>query len=57
MVQKIISWILVGVFSYLWWWIGFEWSYLQQPETEWSSVYVLFTLISLVLIYRRKSSA
>ncbi len=57
MAQKIISWILVGVLTYLWWWIGFDWAYLQAPDTDWSSVYVLFTLISLVLLHRNRSNA
>lgn len=57
MAQKIISWILVGAVTYLWWWIGYDWAYLQAPETSWSSVYLLFTLISLVLLHRNRSSA
>ena len=59
MAQKVISWVLVGAFAYLWWWIGYSWEYLTlaNPAADWSDVYLLFTLISLVLLHRGKSSA
>lgn len=59
MTQKGISWVLVGVFNYLWWWIGYQWDYINSPvpEVDWSDVYLLFTLISLVLLQRGKSDA
>lgn len=52
MTRKIISWVLVGVFAYAWWWLGHRWSYINSPGSEWGTVYVLFTLISLVLLHR-----
>ena len=57
MAQKGISWVLVGAFGYAWWWIGFQWSYLNVPEADMSEVFLLFALISLVLLHRGKSSA
>ena len=47
-----VSWVLVGVFAYLWWWLGHGWSYLNTAGNEWSRVYVLLTLISLVVLLR-----
>ena len=49
MTRKIVSWVLVGIFAYAWWWIGYRWSYINSKGNEWTSVYALFTLISLVL--------
>lgn len=64
MLNKVISWVLVGAFSYLWWWIGYEWGYLNPSEAaaeagafDWSNVYLLFTLFSLILIHRTKHTA
>ena len=57
MAQKGISWVLVGVFAYVWWWIGYQWGYLNVPEVDWSDVYLLFTLISLVVLRGGKSDA
>ena len=57
MLNKVVSWVLVGAFTYLWWWIGYEWAYLNSEGNEWSDVYLLFTLISLVLIHRTKHTA
>ncbi|MBM5810617.1 MAG: hypothetical protein FJ191_01430 [Gammaproteobacteria bacterium] len=52
MTRKIISWVLVGIFAYAWWWIGHRWTYINSPGSQWSSVYVLFTLISLAILLR-----
>ncbi|MCH8863406.1 MAG: hypothetical protein IID51_12995 [Proteobacteria bacterium] len=57
MAQKGISWVLVGVFGYAWWWIGYQWAYLNVPEVDWSDVFLLFTLISLVVLRGAKSDA
>lgn len=59
MVQKAVSWVLVGVFAYVWWWIGYMWGYLNNadPAADWSNVFLLFTLISLVVLNRGKSDA
>ena len=55
MAQKAVSWVLVGVFTYVWWWIGYQWGYLNQPEADWTDVFLLFTLISLVVLHRGKA--
>lgn len=52
MVKKAISWALVGAFAYLWWWVGHGWEYLNSEGNEWSRVFMLFTLISLVVLLR-----
>lgn len=52
MVKKAVSWVLVGAFAYLWWWLGHRWSYINTKGNEWGSVYVLFTLISLAVLIR-----
>lgn len=52
MTRKIVSWVLVGVFAYVWWWVGYRWSYFNSPGNQWSSVYELFTLVSMVLLLR-----
>ncbi len=57
MLNKVISWVLVGAFSYLWWWIGFEWAYLNYEGSNWGNVYLLFTPFSLILIHRTKHTA
>lgn len=57
MLNKVVSWVLVGAFSYLWWWIGFEWAYLSYEGSDWGNVYLLFTLFSLILIHRTKHTA
>ena len=57
MAQKGISWVLVGAFGYVWWWIGYQWGYLNDPEADWSDVFLLFTLISLVVLRGAKSDA
>jgi hypothetical protein len=57
MVNKVVSWVLVGAFSYLWWWVGYEWGYLNNEESDWSDVFLLFTLFSLILIHRTNHTA
>ena len=52
MVKTTVSWVLAGVFAYLWWWAGYRWSYLHNPGNQWTSVFVLFTLISVVVLTR-----
>lgn len=52
MVKKAVSWVLVGVFAYLWWWAGHRWTYLNVTGNQWTSVYILFTLISLAVLAR-----
>ena len=49
MAKKAVSWVLVGVFAYGWWWLGHGWAYLNTAGNEWSRVFVLLTLISLVV--------
>ena len=57
MLNKVVSWVLVGAFSYLWWWIGYEWAYLNTAPNDLSDPFLLFTLFSLILIHRTKHSA
>lgn len=52
MAKKAVSWVLVGVFAYGWWWLGHGWAYLNTAGNEWSRVFVLLTLISLVVLLR-----
>jgi hypothetical protein len=52
MVKKAVSWVLVGAFVYLWWWLGHRWTYINVKGNEWITVYTLFTLISLVVLMR-----
>lgn len=52
MVKKAVSWVLAGLFAYLWWWAAYRWSYLHSPGNQWTSIFVLFTLISLVVLAR-----
>ncbi len=57
MVKKGVSWVLVGVFAYLWWWAGHRWTYINTMGNEWVTVFILFTLISLVLLIRAPRAA
>lgn len=52
MTKKAVSWVLVGVFAFAWWWAGNRWTYLNTPGNEWATVYGLFTLISLAVLAR-----
>ena len=38
MVKKAVSWVLVGVFAYFWWWLGHRWAYLNTTGNEWGSI-------------------
>ena len=51
MAKSLISWVVVGVLTYLWWWIGYDWSYLQDlPRGEWQTVWLLFTILALIVL-------
>ena len=50
MVTKTISWLLFGVFGYIWWWAGHGRDYINTEGNEWSRVFMLFTLVSLFLL-------
>ncbi len=52
MVKKMISWALVGAFVFLWGWVGHKWPYINVEGNDWSAVYLLFTLVSLVVLVR-----
>lgn len=52
MLKKAVSWVLLGVFAFAWWWPGHRWSYINVTGNEWQTVYVLFTLISLAVLAR-----
>jgi len=52
MVKKAISWALVGVFTFAWWWIGHRWPYLNVQGNEWGGVFDFFTLVSAVVLIR-----
>ena len=56
MVRSLISWVVVGVLTYVWYWMGHEWTYLQEvARGDWKPAWILYTLIALV-ICRNKSS-
>lgn len=57
MTKKIVSWVLVGAFTYLWWWLGYQWEYLNREGAEWTDIYVLYTLLTLIVIYRKPSQS
>jgi len=57
MTKKAVSWVLVGVFAYVWWWAGHRWPYINVSGNQWGSVYILFTLISLVVLARTAKAA
>jgi len=48
--KKAVSWVLFGIFAYLWWWGGHGWRYLNTEGNEWSRVFVLFTFVSLAVL-------
>lgn len=53
MVNSLISWVVVGVLTFVWYWIGYEWPYLANiPRGDWSIIWVLYTLMA-ILICRR----
>jgi len=57
MVKTAVSWVLVGMFAYLWWWTAYQWSYLNSPGNVWTAGFVLFSLISLVVLTRNARAA
>lgn len=57
MAKTIVSWVLFGIFSYIWWWFGYDWSYLQSDRADWTSVYMLFTLVSIILMRKAATGA
>jgi len=52
MLRKTLSWVLVGAFAYLWWWAGHRWPFINVKGNEWTTIYMLFTLISAVVMLR-----
>ena len=57
MIKKAVSWVLVGAFAYIWWWAGHRWHYINVKGNEWATVYLLFTLISLVVLTKIRARA
>lgn len=57
MTKKAVSWVLVGAFAYIWWWLGHRWQFLNVSGSQRGEVYVLFTLISLAVMTRTTSVA
>jgi hypothetical protein len=57
MLKTAISWIVLGVLAYLWWWLANRWSYLHSPGNQWTSVYLLFSLVSLAILVRLPRSS
>jgi hypothetical protein len=56
MMKQVVSWGLVGVFTFLWWWLGHGWDYLNAGDGNWPRVFWIFTLISLVVLLRSPRS-
>jgi len=54
MVKSLISWVVFGVISYGWYWVGFVWPHLQTAE--WEPVWLLITVVA-ILIQRRNGVA
>jgi len=57
MAKTAVSWILVGIFAYLWWWAAYEWSYVNSPGNVWTAGFIMFTLISMVVLTRNVGAA
>ena len=57
MLKTAISWIVLGVLAYVWWWLGYRWSYFHSPGNQWTSVFILFSLVSLVILIRLPRSS
>ena len=57
MTKKAVSWMLVGVFAWLWAWAAHKWPYLNDKGNEWGGVFLLFTLISLAVLIRGPKAA
>ncbi len=57
MAKSLISWAVLGVVTYGWYWVGYAWQYLQNiPRGSWEGAWVLFTLL-VILIQRRNGIA
>ena len=52
MVKKAVSWALVGGFTFVWWWVGRKWPYLNVSGNQWGGVFEFFTLVSAVVLLR-----
>ena len=51
MVKSLISWVVVGVLIFVWWWVGYDWNYLQDiPRGDWKPIWVLFTILALIVL-------
>ena len=51
MAKSLISWVVVGVLIYIWWWVGYDWDYLQDiPRGDWKPIWVLFTILTLIVL-------
>ena len=51
MVKSLISWAVVGVLIFIWWWVGYAWEYLQDiPRGDWKPIWVLFTILALIVL-------
>lgn len=50
MVKKLVSWVLVGGFTFAWWWVGHRWPYLNSEGNQWGSIFDFFTLLSVVVL-------
>lgn len=57
MTKTAISWVLVGVLGYAWWWTGHRWDYLNSPGNSWNSIFIFVTLITLVVLIHRPRAA
>lgn len=58
MAKSLISWVVVGVLSYLWYWVGYGFDYLQNiPRGDWGPTWVLFTLYAILLLRRPGAAA
>ncbi len=57
MAKSLVSWVLVGILTFAWYWVGYAWSYLQDiPRGNWSPVWMLFTVM-IIVIHRRSGMA
>ncbi len=53
MVKSLMGWAVVGVLTYAWWWVGYDWGFLQVLERgvgDWNPVWVLFTILTLIVL-------
>ena len=58
MVRSLISWVVVGILTFVWYWVGYEWTYLQEiPRGDWKPAWILFTLVALVICSRGDAKA